>query len=171
LAVLWAKKGCEVVLWGNVPERVEQLRSTRINTSYLPGVQLPDSIGLTSDLRDCADAGVVVLVTPSTALRKIATQFRPVMSRDQTVLLSCTKGIEHGNGMRMSEVLLEIFPTNPVAVLSGPNLAAEVALDLPTASVLACTEPTISPHLQTYLGTPRFRIYTGAELAGIELGG
>ena len=171
LAVLWSKKGCEVLLWGNTPERVEQLRSTRINSSYLPGVKIPDSLGLTSDLSDCVNAGLIVFVTPSTALRKIATDLRPALSSEQTVLLSCSKGIEHGSGMRMSEVLREIFPANPVAVLSGPNLAAEVALELPTASVLACTDRTISPHLQTFLGAPRFRIYTGEDLPGIELGG
>lgn len=171
LSNLWAKKGCPVTLWGNDPERVERLRSTRLNNDYLPEVEVSDTIGLTSDLRDCTDADLVVFVTPSIALRQIATQLRAVLQSNRAILLSCTKGIEHGSGLRMSEILREIFPDNPVAVLSGPNLAPEVARDLPTATVLACTEPSLASDLQNYLGTPRFRIYTGDDLAGIELGG
>jgi len=87
------------------------------------------------------------------------------------VLLSCTKGIEHGSGKRMSEILAELFPRHAIAVLSGPNLAVEVSRDLPTATVLACTRPEHATQLQSHLGTSRFRIYTGDELAGIELGG
>ena len=87
------------------------------------------------------------------------------------MLLSCIKGIEHGTGKRMSEILAEIFPHHTIAVLSGPNLAAEVSRELPTATVLACTKRDCAAELQKYLGTPRFRIYTGEELVGIELGG
>src|SRR4029077_4727529 len=81
------------------------------------------------------------------------------------------KGIEHGTGMRMSEILYEIFPGHAIAVMSGPNLAAEVSRELPTATVLACNKPECAAGLQSYLGSARFRIYTGSELAGIELGG
>ena len=171
LAVLWAKKGCIVSLWGQNPDRVRQLQLTRVNENYLPGVKLPDSIGLTSDLSDCASADLVVFATPSTALRTIAERLRDVLLDDRAVLLSCTKGIEYGSGRRMSEILGEIFPGNPIAVLSGPNLALEVARGLPTATVLACNETSIAANLQHFLATPRFRIYTDNELIGIELGG
>src|SRR5207244_8184462 len=73
--------------------------------------------------------------------------------------------------MRMSEIIHEIFPAHVIAVLSGPNLAAEVSRDLPTATVLACSENESAVELQRYLGSPRFRIYTGEDLTGIELGG
>jgi glycerol-3-phosphate dehydrogenase (NAD(P)+) len=122
-------------------------------------------------LKDCAAADLIVFVTPSTALRTIATRLREVVANDHAVVLSCTKGIEHGTGMRMSEILHEIFPAHVIAVLSGPNLAAEVSRDLPTATVLACSEAEYAAELQSYLGSPRFRIYTGEELAGNELGG
>ncbi len=171
LAVLWAKKGCNVSLWGQNPARVRQLQLTRVNENYLPGVKLPDSIGLTSDLSHCASADLIVFATPSTALRTIAQQLRDFLPNGRAVLLSCTKGIEHGSGRRMSEILSEIFPGNPIAVLSGPNLALEVARGLPTATVLACAETSIAADLQHFLGTPRFRIYTDDELIGIELGG
>jgi glycerol-3-phosphate dehydrogenase (NAD(P)+) len=171
LSVLWAKKRRDILLWGNNPSRVERLRRNRENTDYLPGIRIPDSIGLTSDLKDCAAADLIVFVTPSTALREIATRLRGVITNDHAVLLSCTKGIEHGTGMRMSEILHEIFPGHAIAVLSGPNLAAEVSRDLPTATVLACSKSEYAAELQNYLGSARFRIYTGEELTGIELGG
>lgn len=171
LSTLWAKKGHTILLWGNNPVGIDRLRQTRVNKDYLPGVELPKSVGLTNNLSDCAIADLVVFVTPSTALREIANRFHDVIANDRVVLLSCTKGIEHGTGRRMSEILREIFPTHPIAVLSGPNLAVEVSRDLPTATVLACTEATVAAELQSYLGSPRFRIYTGDELAGIELGG
>jgi len=171
LAVIWANKGQTVSLWGQNPARVRQLQLTRVNEDYLPGVKLRDSIGLTNDLEDCASAELIVFATPSTALRTIAEQLRDVSLNDRAVLLSCTKGIEHGTGKRMSEILREIFPRNPIAVLSGPNLALEVARGLPTATVLACDETSIAANLQESLATPRFRIYTGDELIGVELGG
>ena len=171
LSVLWAKKGYDVSLWGNNPARVDRIRETRENKDYLPGVQLPDTIRLTSSLKDCAVADLIVFVTPSTALRTIAIRLGEVVANGNAVVLSCTKGIEHGTGMRMSEIIHEIFPAHVIAVLSGPNLAAEVSRDLPTATVLACSETESAVELQRYLGSPRFRIYTGEDLTGIELGG
>ena len=171
LSVVWAKKGHDVLLWGNTPSRIERIRLGRENSDYLPGIKLPDSIRLTSTLQDCAAAELIVFVTPSTALRAIGSRFREIIGNERAVLLSCTKGIEHGSGKRMSEILTELLPGHPIAVLSGPNLAIEISRERPTASVLACSEPAYAPQLQDYLGSARFRIYTGDELAGIELGG
>jgi glycerol-3-phosphate dehydrogenase (NAD(P)+) len=171
LSVIWAKRGLAILLCGNNPSRVEELRASRENSAYLPGVNLPEAIGLTSDLNSCANADLIVFVTPSTTLRETAVRLAQVKINSNAVLLSCIKGIEHGTGKRMSEILAEIFPQHAIAVLSGPNLAAEVSRELPTATVLACTKRDCAAELQKYLGTPRFRIYTGEELAGIELGG
>jgi glycerol-3-phosphate dehydrogenase (NAD(P)+) len=171
LSVLWARDGRDILLWGHDAPRLEQLRQTRENKVYLPGIKIPDSVRLTSDLKDCAGADLIVFVTPSTALRAIAIGLREVMSNERAVLLSCTKGIEHGTGLRMSEILGEFFPAHAIAVLSGPNLAGEVSRSLPTATVLGCTDARYAAELQSYLGSPRFRIYTGDELTGIEIGG
>lgn len=171
LAVLWSKKGNEIILWGNNPERAEKVRSTRENEEYLPGIKLPESIQVTSDIAQCTDADLVVLVTPSVALRSVAKRLREAGSNSKTILLSGTKGIEHGSGLRMSQVLEEIFPQNTIAVLSGPNLAVEVSRDLPTATVLGCRNPECAEELQLHLGSERFRIYSSDETIGIELGG
>jgi glycerol-3-phosphate dehydrogenase (NAD(P)+) len=171
LAALWAKNGKPLTLWGHNPERVESLRQTRENSNYLPGVRLPDSVEVTSELRDCAGCSLVVFVIPSMAFRAIARRFSEVVTNKQSILLSCTKGIEHGSGMRMSQILGETLPNHIVAVLSGPNLAVEVARELPTATVLGCTDVECAEELQAHLGSSRFRIYSSDELVGIELGG
>ncbi|HSH39343.1 MAG TPA: NAD(P)H-dependent glycerol-3-phosphate dehydrogenase [Chthoniobacterales bacterium] len=170
LAVLWAKQGNEIVLWGHNPERTEKLRTARENADYLPGVTLPEPIAITSNISEVCGAELVVFVTPSTALRTVAEQLRPHLSRD-AVLLSCTKGIEHGSGMRMTQILTDVLPDHTVAVLSGPNLAVEVSRDRPTATVLGCEQTECAEELQQHLGSPLFRIYSSDETTGIELGG
>ncbi|HEY6070604.1 MAG TPA: NAD(P)H-dependent glycerol-3-phosphate dehydrogenase [Chthoniobacterales bacterium] len=171
LSVIWSRQGRNVLLWGRDPARIEQLQKTRENSAHLAGVKIPDSIGLTSDLKACAGADLIVFVTRSTALRDTATQLKNVQIKRDAALLSCVKGIEYGSGKRMSEILKEIFPDHPITVLSGPNLATEVARELPTATVLACRQPEIAADLQRCLSTSRFRIYTSEEVAGVELGG
>src|SRR5438477_976214 len=171
LAVLWSKQGNEIMLWGHDPVRTEKIRATRENPDYLPGVRLPDSISITSDIVECADADLIVFVTPSMALRSVANQLRASRPNSKVVLLSGTKGIEHGSGMRMSQILEEIFPRNIVAVISGPNLAVEISRDLPTATVLGCAVAECAEELQRHLGSERFRIYSSDETIGIELGG
>jgi glycerol-3-phosphate dehydrogenase (NAD(P)+) len=171
LAVLWAKRGNSIILWGNNPERAARLRETRENAEYLPGIKLPGTIHITSDIADCREADLVVFVTPSVALRCVAQRLQAANLNAGAILLSGTKGIEHGTGLRMTEVLHEIFPDHTVAVLSGPNLAIEVSRDLPTAAVLGCRNPQCAEELQSYLGSERFRIYSSDETIGIELGG
>jgi glycerol-3-phosphate dehydrogenase (NAD(P)+) len=171
LAWIWGKDGRKISLWGNTPDRVARIQKTRENSDYMPGLTLPESVRVTSNLRDCADADLIVFVTPSCALRDIATRLREVAGNRQVVFLSCTKGIEYGTGMRMSQILGEIFPARKISVLSGPNLAAEVAKNFPTATVVGCDDLECAGGLQKFLGSPRFRIYTSQDVASIELGG
>ncbi len=171
LALLWASNGSDVVLWGHTPERVESIAQSRTNPDYLPGANLPSNVRLTDNLADCAGASLIVFVTPSVALREVASRLAEASINKNAILMSCTKGIEHGTGMRMSEILHEKFPENPVAVLSGPNLAIEIARGLPSATVLGCRDEAIAEELQATLGSSRFRVYTSHEIIGIELGG
>ena len=171
LAILWSSRATEIILWGHNRERLCTMEANRSH-DFGGGrtAELPEAIRLTSDLAECGRAELIVFVTPSTALREVATALRPV-AKDTAVLLSCTKGLEHQSGMRMSEILQEIFATSRVAVLSGPNLAVEVVRGLPSATVLGCRDPNCAQDLQRSLGSPRFRIYSSQETAGIELGG
>jgi glycerol-3-phosphate dehydrogenase (NAD(P)+) len=171
LAWLWGRNGRPISLWGNNAARVERMRKTRENSDYLPGLNLPNSVTVTHELRHCVNADLVVFVTPSTVLRTIAMRLQGFLVKGQAILLSCTKGIEHGTGMRMSEILSEIFPERRIAVLSGPNLAVEVARNVPTATVLACRDLGRATDLQRFLGSSRFRIYTSDDVTSVELGG
>jgi len=171
LAALWARQGNTVTLWGHTPDRVKHIAATRKNADYLADVELPSSIRVTSELGDCVDADLIVFVTPSKALRTVAAQLQPLVKNAAAIMLSCTKGIEHGSGLRMSEIVAEYFPRNAIAVLSGPNLAVEVARGLPTATVLGCRQTDVAASLQQHLGSERFRVYTSHEVTGIELGG
>jgi glycerol-3-phosphate dehydrogenase (NAD(P)+) len=171
LARLWANDRQQILLWGHDADRVARMQEIRENRDYLPGLTLPHSVQITSRLEDCAGADLLVLVTPSTAFREITIRLRKTVGDTDAVLLSCTKGIEHHTGMRMSEILHEIFPANKVAVLSGPNLAAEVASHLPTATVIGSEDADCAAILQRTLGSPRFRIYTSTDVVSIELGG
>jgi Glycerol-3-phosphate dehydrogenase len=171
LAALWAADGRHISLWGNHAERISRIQASRENTEYLPGVSLPTNVHATHDFADCREADLLVFVTPSIAMREIATRLRAAGIRKDAMLLSCTKGIEHGLGLRMSEVLSEIFPTHEIAVLSGPNLAVEVARGLPTATVIGCVNEDRASELQALLGSELFRIYTSTDVTSIELGG
>ena len=171
LGSLWAKDGRQIVLWSHNADRAARMQKTRENSDYLPGLRLPESVHVTSELGNCADSELIVFATPSTALRTIAAHLAKVIGPTHSVLLSCTKGIEHRSGMRMTEILRETFPKNKIAVLSGPNLAVEVARDLPTATVIGCDDVESAARLQTALGSPRFRVYTSSDVVSIELGG
>jgi glycerol-3-phosphate dehydrogenase (NAD(P)+) len=171
LAVLWASRGNEILLWGRTSQRVREIAESRVNPDYLPNTRVPRNVCLTSALGDCAAADLIVFVTPSVALREVASGLRAELTNEKVILMSCTKGIEHGTGMRMSQILAEKFPGNPIAVLSGPNLAVEVAHGLPSATVLGCRDESLAEELQATLGSSRFRVYTSHEIVGIELGG
>jgi glycerol-3-phosphate dehydrogenase (NAD(P)+) len=171
LAWLWGKDGRQVSLWGHNAERAARMREARENADYLPGLKLPESVRVTSEINDCAQAELIVFATPSTALRKVASQLRERIGNLPPSLLSCVKGIEQGTGRRMSQVLSELFPKQKIAVLSGPNLAAEVVQNFPTATVIGCNDAEYATTLQGFLGSPRFRVYTSQEVTSIELGG
>ena len=173
LAVLLAGKGRPIRLWGRDPRHVAQIEAKRENSDYLPGVAIPASVTPTPSLADAlSSAGIVLVVTPSRALRALAETLRTTdgLSPD-AVLVSCTKGLEHGTGMRMSEILAQNLPSKSVAVLSGPSHAEEVARNVPAAVVLGCADPAVAKHLQQVFNTRAFRTYTSDDVAGIELGG
>jgi len=171
LAWLWAKEDQRILLWAHNAERVARMQKSRTNAEYLPDVQLPDSVEVTSDLIECATADLMVFVTPSTVLRDIATRLKGITHNPRAILLSCTKGIEYTTGLRMSEILRDVLPGQTVAVLSGPNLAGEITQGLPSATVIGSDDIDCAEALQRVLGSPRFRIYTSHEVASIELGG
>ena len=171
LGILAATNSHQVQLLTRKKEQAETLNKERLNTRYLPGVPLPDNLIATTDSTTALpSAELVLFVTPTAHFRAMAESFRELIPKE-TVLLSCSKGIERGSGLRMSEVLNEIFPNNPVAVLSGPNHAEEIALGLPACAVIGANEDELATKLQAQFATDTFRTYTSTDIAGIELGG
>ena len=173
LATLLAGKGITVRLWGRDPRHIERIAAQRENPDYLPGVAIPTLVTPTADLAEALrEAGIVLVVTPSRALRALAEKLASIEGlAPGAVLVSCTKGLEHGTGLRMSEILAQNLPANPVAVLSGPSHAEEVARNVPAAVVLGATDQEVARQLQQVFNTRAFRTYTSDDVAGIELGG
>lgn len=171
LALLLDENKLPVTVWGHDDMHIAQIAREHANTAYLPGVAVPERIRFTADLDALTDCDLVLLVTPSKALREVTSRLSTVPLREDAVLLSCTKGVERGSGLRMSEIIAESFPKSPIAVLSGPSHAEEVARRRPTAIVLGCADPAIGQRLQQAFTTSFFRAYTNDDVAGIELGG
>lgn len=172
-AMVLADAGCEVSLWGRRPELVEALNTTHMNPDYLPGIALPDSVRATTDPAEAArDAEFVILAVPSQTLRGNLAEWAPLL-RPDAVLVSLMKGVELGTAKLMSEVIEEVAKAGPerVAVLSGPNLAKEIAARQPAASVVACRDESVARRFQAACHTAYFRPYTNTDVVGCELGG
>ncbi|WP_308294433.1 NAD(P)H-dependent glycerol-3-phosphate dehydrogenase [Streptomyces sp. XM4193] len=172
-AMVLADAGCEVTMWGRRGEIAEAVNSERTNPDYLPGVQLPENLRATTDPAEAAhEAEFTVLAVPSQTLRGNLALWAGELPAD-TVLVSLMKGIELGTAKRMSEVIAESAGADPgrIAVLSGPNLAKEIAARQPAASVVACQDESVARRIQSACHTPYFRPYTNTDVVGCELGG
>ena len=148
LAVPLLANHLPVTLWGHDAEHIVRVAAARENAAYLPDVALPAELRLTHELDDLRGCDLVLLVTPSKAIREVASRLSTVGLSEETALLSCTKGVERGSGLRMSEIIAECFPRNPVGVLSGPSHAEEVARRMPTALVLGCRDAALAKRLE-----------------------
>ncbi|MFF2945358.1 NAD(P)H-dependent glycerol-3-phosphate dehydrogenase [Streptomyces niveus] len=172
-AMILADAGCEVTLWARRPEVADAVNNTRTNPEYLPGLELPSSVRATTDPAEAArDAEFTVLTVPSQTLRANLAEWASLLPSD-TILVSLMKGVELGTAKRMSEVIAEVAkaPADRVAVLTGPNLAGEIAARQPAAAVVACTDEAVANRLQAACHTPYFRPYTNTDVVGCELGG
>nr|WSX49590.1 NAD(P)-dependent glycerol-3-phosphate dehydrogenase [Streptomyces sp. NBC_00974] len=172
-AMVLADAGCEVVLWGRRRELVDAINTGRTNPDYFPGVELPANIRATTDPAEAAaGADFTVLAIPSQTLRGNLADWAPLLA-PATVLVSLMKGVELGTAKRMSEVIEEVakVPADRVAVVTGPNLAREIAARQPAASVVACVDEAVAQRLQAACHTPYFRPYTSTDVVGCELGG
>ncbi|HET6214517.1 MAG TPA: NAD(P)H-dependent glycerol-3-phosphate dehydrogenase [Micromonosporaceae bacterium] len=173
-AKVLADAGTPVTLWARRPEIAASIRDRRANPEYLPGLtRLPDGISVTVDAAEAIDgAELVVLAVPAQTLRGNLAVWSGSLMPDAT-LISLMKGIELGSTRRMTEVIAETagVPPDRVAVVSGPNLAAEVAAEQPTATVVACTDMARATLVQRAITTRYFRPYTNDDVVGCELGG
>ena len=172
-SMVLADGGNEVTMWGRREEVCAAINEQRENAEYLPGIELPPSVSATHDHEKALhDADVVVLAVPSQQLRENLTVFAPFIARD-AVMVSLMKGVELGSLKRMSEVIAEVTGAGPerIGVVSGPNLAKEIARREPAASVVGCADARVAKMLQERCHSPAFRPYTSVDVLGCELGG
>jgi glycerol-3-phosphate dehydrogenase (NAD(P)+) len=170
LAALAAENGLETRIWAFEEEVARAINEGRENPRYLPDVRLPEGIFATSDLGALGTGDAVLLVTPAQHLGEVAGRLAPHLGPAVPAVI-CAKGIEQETGRLMSEVCAEALPGRPLAVLSGPTFAGEVARGRPTAVTIASADSRLAEALVAALGCPRFRPYSSHDVIGAEVGG
>jgi len=167
LANLLCENGHEVTLWSFLKEECENLKKTGVNP-FLKGVKLHPAIAYTSDLSSVRFAEMVVMATPSFAVRTTAEKIRELLP-EKCILVSVTKGIEAGTSLRMTQILEEVTGRT-VAALSGPSHAEEVGRRVPTGCVAACRDEAVAEIVQDTFMNDHFRVYSTDDVTGVELG-
>jgi glycerol-3-phosphate dehydrogenase (NAD(P)+) len=171
---LLANKGYEVALWARDASVAGTINSERHNPRYLTEIAINENISATSDLRKAVtDSSLAIMATPSHTIRRISREIEPVLER-KAIVVSLVKGIEEKSKKRMSEVLHDELSGkigNKIGVLSGPNHAEEVSMNIPSATVVSSLSKSVAEELQETFMTPRFRVYANPDIVGVELGG
>jgi glycerol-3-phosphate dehydrogenase (NAD(P)+) len=173
IAKVIADAGNEVVLWSRRDEVAVEINETKRNSDYLPGIDLPSNLTATSDLAFALkDAEQIYLAIPSQSLRQSLESWKEFIPKDAT-LISLIKGLEQGTGLRMSEVMASAtgLPMSHMAVVSGPNLALEIAKQEPAASVCACADVDRANEVARTCSNDYFTVFTNQDVIGTELGG
>ncbi len=172
LALVNLRRGNEVMLWSAFPDYVKVLRKERENVKFLPGVPLPETLKISSDLKEAVNFGeILILSIPAQYLRNILFKLRELPFQDK-ILVSTAKGIEKKTCLRPSEIIRSVLGKNlPIVVLSGPSHAEEVARKIPTLTVAASDSRKNAEYVQEHLRDPHFRVYVQQDITGVELGG
>ena len=171
LALSLHKNNHQVFMWTRDVEQVEEIRDTKENSKFLPGVIFPDDLIVSNDLEEVIkDSEIVVLAVPSQAVRSVSKQIKPFIKENQ-ILVDVAKGLEKGTGLRLSDVVKEELPKNPYVALSGPSHAEEVSKFMPTTLVAACEEIEYAQKVQDIFMSQHLRVYTNPDIIGVELGG
>ncbi len=171
LSIALADRGLDVTLYGNEASIRDEINREHRNSHYLPGIELPTNIHATTDMSEVGEAGLILMVVPSQVARSVLAQLASIGIPESTILVTCTKGIDPESGKLMHELIEEFFPKHPIAVLSGPSHAEEVARRIATLVTVGSTDPEVAARVQRLMALPWFRSYTSTDVVGIELGG
>ncbi len=169
LANVYAEAGHDVTLWAREEELAQNINKIKENTTYLPGVHLNGKIRATSDLQRALKEDILLNVVPTQHMRSIFQQMKPCLRPDQPMVI-CSKGIEIESRKLLSDIIREEC-ANPVAILTGPSFASELAVGKPTAATLACTDLYLGERIQTALSSKTLRLYTTDDVVGAQIGG
>lgn len=170
LATVIGRAGRQVALWGRTHSDLIDIAKTGFNRRYLPDIPLNPLPHVTREIAHVMNNGMIFLAVPAQEIRNIAPLIAPYAHPQQPFIL-CAKGVERGTNRLMSEVLREFFPYSPIAVLSGPTFATEVAKGLPAAVTIAADEIALATHIASNISSPTFRCYASSDLKGVELCG
>ena len=170
LAILANRAGSKVSMWTRNETVRETILEKRENEAYLPDCFIDPEINITSTLDEIVSADILLLTIPSQSVRTLCISLSDMISAEKPLVI-CSKGIERGSLALMSEVVGQILPSNPLAVLSGPNFAGEAARGLPTATTLACDDNVLGEQMVYALGGKLFRPYLTDDLIGAQIGG
>jgi glycerol-3-phosphate dehydrogenase (NAD(P)+) len=171
MAILLSKNGNNVKLWSPMKDEISMLKTNNEHVTRLPGVKIPESVVFTTDIEIAVkDCEVVVLAVPSQTTRQNCRTLSKNISKD-TIVVTCSKGIEDGTCKLLSEIMQDELPQNSIAVISGPSHAEEIARDIPTTVVAASAKIEVAKFLQDLFMTSNFRVYTNTDVVGVELGG
>ena len=160
----------DVTLLGRDPSLMADLRNERVHEAALPGVELPDALGFSAEPDVLADASIVLFAMPSQAHADAARHYGPYLASD-SIIVTCAKGIDRSSGRLLTELLETELPHHPIAVLSGPGFAADIARGLPTAMAIAAEDATVADRLATTISGRTFRLYASTDRIGVQLGG
>lgn len=170
LGIMWNKYGHNVTAWSKYKEEIDAIRKDGEHKKLLPGVIVPPSIELTTDLSQANGKDILVFAIPSKFVRDVAQSVKPYVT-PETIIVNVGKGFEESTEKRLSEVLREELPNNPIVVLTGPSHAEEVARNCPTTVVCASDDKASTEYIQDTLQNDRFRIYANSDIVGCEIGG
>ncbi len=169
LAIMCRNAGHDVTVWSAFPQELDEIRKTG-ESSKLPGVKIPPDILLSADLKKLTGKDICICGIPSSFVRNVAKEAAPYLSGN-TVIVNTSKGLEAGSFKRMSEVLHEECPKNPIVVLTGPSHAEELSIGIPTTVAVACENVQYAEYIQDIFTTGTLRLYVNADVIGCELGG
>jgi glycerol-3-phosphate dehydrogenase (NAD(P)+) len=170
LAVLFERYGHTVTVYSSSAKEIAVLSADRETRLKLPGVMVPGGVALTADVNELAGSEIIISSVPTFAIRAVLNEIKPVM-KPGVILVNTSKGFEDGTLLRMSQVMADVYPDNPCVILTGPSHAEEVGHGVPTAVICASTDPAACVFVETALSNEVFRIYTGDDVVGAELGG
>ncbi len=171
LALAQARHGRNVILWGRDAAGINDINANRQNVTYLAGVHFDHALSATTDVAQALDgARIILAVIPAQSLRTALASVQHLVPKTIPVVL-CAKGIEQSSGLLMSQVAADCLPHNPIASLSGPSFAIDVARGLPTAVTVAAQDADLAMTLAERLSTPQLRCYASDDMIGVEVGG
>ncbi len=176
LAMVLARRGGHTVtMWSHTRQVADVIQQTHENRFYLPGLLIPETIRVTTDLNEAmGEAEILIVAVPSQHLRSVCLVMAPFLTGNQ-LIVNAAKGIEDGTFLRMTQVIAEVLEQRglhlPCGVLSGPSFAQEVGSGSPTAITIASSDPAIASRVQDEFASPTLRLYTNDDVVGVELGG